>query len=64
MTSNQEHPFFRPLWRRIAILVVTGVWSGVEMWHGEQLWVILSLGVFAYSIWTFFITYPRQPRDG
>ncbi|BDA82602.1 hypothetical protein Sa4125_01440 [Aureimonas sp. SA4125] len=63
MTSNQDHPFFRPLWRRIAIVVVTGIWCGVELWHGDQLWVILTLAVFIYSLWTFFITYPKQPRE-
>ena len=63
MTSNQDHPFFRPLWRRVAIVVVTGIWSAVEWWHGEQLWGMLTLGVVIYSLWTFFITYPKPPHD-
>ena len=61
--SNQEHPFFRPLWRRVAIVAVTAIWSGVEWYHGEQVWGMLTLAICVYSIWTFLITYPRQ-ADG
>jgi len=58
--SNQEHPFFRPLWRRVAIVAVTAIWSGVEWYHGEQVWGMLTLAICVYSIWTFLITYPKQ----
>ena len=63
MTGNQDHPFFRPLWRRIAIVAATGIWSAVEWFHGETLWGTLTLGVVGYAVWTFFITYPKQPEQ-
>ncbi|TIX41291.1 MAG: DUF3329 domain-containing protein, partial [Mesorhizobium sp.] len=25
--KNSEHPFFRPLWRRVAVVAVCLVWS-------------------------------------
>lgn len=60
---NQDHPFFRPLWRRIAVVLVTAIWCGVEAWHGDQTWAVLTGCICAYSIYTFLITYPKQPDD-
>lgn len=56
--KNQDHPFFRPLWRRGAIVIVTALWCLVEAYHGQTTWVYLTGAVCAYAIWTFFITYP------
>ena len=59
--SAHEHPFYRPLWRRIAIVVVTGLWAALELYRGSDgLWVALSCGSFAYSLWAFILTYPKQ----
>ena len=57
--NNQDHPFFRPLWRRIAVVAATLGWSVVEWAHGETTWGILTLGLAAYSAWTFLLTYPK-----
>ena len=60
MKSVKDEPFYRPLWRRIAIVAVTGVWAVVEfLYSGDPLWTALSIGIFAYSLWTFLITYPK-----
>lgn len=63
MQSNQDHPFFRPLWRRIAIVAVTALWSAVEWYNGEALWAMLTLGICAYAVWTFLVTYPKQVEE-
>ena len=57
-----DHPFYRPLWRRIAIVAVTAAWTAYEVfWGGNGLWLVLAAGSFAYSVWAFLITYPKQP---
>ena len=38
MYSDSNHPFFKPLWRRVLIVGSCLVWSGFEWWNGEQLW--------------------------
>lgn len=62
--KNQDHPFFRPLWRRIAIVVVTAVWCFVEWYHGQATWVFISGAICIYAIRTFLMTYPKTfPGD-
>jgi hypothetical protein len=58
-TSGLE--WFRPLWRRVAVVVFCFGWSGWE-WLGnhDQTWGIITLGLVAYSVWTFFITFDRK----
>lgn len=60
--KDRNHPFFRPLWRRIAIVVVCLVWAGVEWFGGDPTWSILTLGIAAYSAWTFLLRYDPAPE--
>jgi hypothetical protein len=61
LKNVKDEPFYRPLWRRIAIVAVTGFWAVVEtLYSGDMLWTALSVGLFAYSLWVFLITYPKS----
>lgn len=62
MNHNQDHPFFRPLWRRLAIVAATLGWSAVEWANGQTTWGVLTLGLGIYSVWTFLLTYPKPPE--
>lgn len=57
MASDREHPFFRPRWRRIAIVVVCAVWAAVEWASGQPFWGMVALAVTGYAVWTFLIAY-------
>jgi hypothetical protein len=61
-----EHPFYRPLWRRIAIVASTIVWTSFEYFMGGSgFWTVIALAVCGYSIWTFLWTYPKDtPSTG
>ncbi len=59
--KERDINFFRPLWRRVAVLTVCVVWAGLEVWHGEQLWIMITLGITAYAAWNFFIAFDRHP---
>jgi hypothetical protein len=57
----RDHPFYKPLWRRVMIVVVTAVWAGVEAFvlH-DGFWTVLAGGFLAYSVWAFLITFPKE----
>jgi hypothetical protein len=55
---DESHPFYRPLWRRIAIVGVTAVWAGFEVLVSQEgFWIAISCAVFAVSLWTFLIAW-------
>lgn len=55
--KDSEHPFFRPLWRRVAVVAVCVVWAGIEFATGTSTWGMIALGFAAYGVWQFFIAY-------
>ena len=58
---EQNHPFYKPLWRRIAIVVSIALWLGFELYTGGSgLWIALSAGMLAYAVWTFLIAFPKD----
>ena len=61
--KDYEHPFFRPLWRRIAIVGVCLAWAALEYFTGTQLWAMIALGFAAYGAWQFFYLYKPAERD-
>lgn len=60
--KDNEHPFFRPLWRRIAVVVVCAAWTVLEFATGTPLWGMIALGFTGYGAWMFLIAY-KAPVD-
>jgi hypothetical protein len=60
-----EHPFYRPLWRRIAIVVVTGGFTAFEAFYTRDgFWTVIFAAAFIYSLWAFLINYkPTSTED-
>lgn len=69
MTSDSNHPFLRPLWRRVLLIAVVLGWAVFEWWHGETFFAVTALAFAAYGIWVFFVKYDpgeasaEDPRD-
>ncbi len=61
MNKDNQHPFFRPLWRRLAVIAVCVIWSAVEFAVGTPFWGTLVGGMAVYAVWTFLISY--KPAD-
>lgn len=61
MHRNIDHPFFRPLWRRAAVLAVCLAWAIVEFAAGSPFWGTVALGLAGYGYWIFIHTYPGDP---
>jgi hypothetical protein len=63
-TVNEANlPFFRPLWRRIAVVAVCVVWTVVEWVTNDPLWAIVGLGFTAYAVWQFLYLYKPVDED-
>jgi nitrate reductase NapE component len=57
-----DHPFYRPLWRRIAIVATTLAWAAFEMILAKDgLWTVLASATFVYSVWAFLLVYTPPP---
>ena len=66
--KDHEHPFFRPLWRRIAVVALCVAWSIFEFSTGASMWGTIAAAFAAYAIWQFFYLYkpadPAAPEGG
>jgi hypothetical protein len=62
---DQDHPFYRPLWRRLVIVGLIAAWAAYEIGVvRDPLWMILIGGLLAYAVWNFLITWPKPgPTD-
>lgn len=63
MPADTSHPFFKPLWRRVALVLFCGGWSAFEFYMEQGVWGWVTLAIFAYAVWAFLIVY-KAPEDG
>jgi hypothetical protein len=66
---DTQSDFYRPLSRRIVICVAVALWAGLETWHRDPFWSVISVACAAYCIYVLFWTYKppagqsTQPAD-
>ncbi|MGN6536990.1 MAG: DUF3329 domain-containing protein [Mesorhizobium sp.] len=60
--KDADHPFFRPLWRRVVVVVVCLSWAGLEFYNGSQTWGLIALAFAAYGAWQYLWLY-KPPGD-
>ena len=61
--SEQSLPFYRPLWRRVAIMVFVALWLAFEIYQQSGLWIGIAAAMFCYALWTFFLSWPKTPDN-
>jgi hypothetical protein len=56
---EQTHPFYRPLWRRWLIVVLTTVWAALE-WivARDPFWGLLATALAGYAAWVLIYNFP------
>jgi hypothetical protein len=55
-----DHPFYRPLWRRLVLIGVVAGWFLFELLGpAEPFWMVIAGGLLAVCVWAFLITYPK-----
>lgn len=59
-----QHPFFIPLWRRVAVVALTLGWALFELTAGSPVWAMLFGAAGIYCAHQFFIAFdPKDPED-
>lgn len=56
--------FFRPLWRRIAVVAVSLGWAAVEFASGAAFWGVLFGAVGLYCAHQFFVAFDPPDDEG
>lgn len=57
-----NHPFYRPLWRRIAIVGSTYLWTAFELFVSKSgFWLAIAGGLAAMTTWYFLIGWKDPP---
>jgi hypothetical protein len=59
---DPNHPAYRRLWVRAAIVAVCFGWAVVELVTGDPFWAVLAGGAGAYSFYMLFWTFNPQPQ--
>jgi hypothetical protein len=54
--------FYKPLGRRVIICAATVVWAGLESWHKDPFWSVISIACAAYCIYVLLWAY-KPPVD-
>ncbi len=58
---NVQVPFFKPLWRRVATVVVCFGWGAFELVGGSAFWGTLFIGLGLICSYEFFVAF--NPPD-
>lgn len=53
-----DHPWFRPLWRRVLVTGLALGWGIFELVTGAPLWAVAFLGIGALAAWELLLNYP------
>lgn len=62
MANQADLDFFRPLWRRVTVVVALAIWLAVETFYvGQQMWILIVGGTLAYAVWSFFLNWKDEP---
>ncbi|MBX5203784.1 hypothetical protein [Rhizobium sp. NZLR1] len=59
---DPNHPAYRRLWVRVAIVAVCFGWAAFEIVGGDPFWAVLSAAAGAYSFYMLFWTFKPQPE--
>lgn len=60
---DPSHPFFRPVWVRVAVVALSIGWGVVELVFGSPGWAILFAAAGLYALWVF-VTYDGAAPPG
>jgi hypothetical protein len=55
---DESHPFYKPLWRRLALVGVLAGWTAFEVFYTQQpLWMLVAGALLVYAAWILLITW-------
>lgn len=57
-----DHPWFRPMPRRIGTFAVCVLWFAMEFWGQTPFWMALSGAMAILTLWTLLLAYPKEEQ--
>ena len=57
---ERDREFFKPWWRRIAVVILLVAWTAWEWSNGDNLWGTIVGGTAVYFIWAYVIMFPAD----
>ena len=61
---DTDHPFFRPLWIRVATVALAAGWGLFELASGQTMWAVIFLALASYAAWGFFVAFNPREEGG
>ena len=58
--KQSDVEWFRPLWLRVVVTGGLAIWCGLEWFAGDPFWGVLTGLGLAYSLYNFFIAFPKD----
>jgi hypothetical protein len=58
-----RHPFFRPLWVRIAIVAVCFAWATLELSRDEGTWAVIFGAIGGYAAYNLLFAWVSPEDD-
>ena len=59
-----SHPFFKPLWIRVAVTLFASGWAIFEFVSGAAFWGVIFGGFAALCVWGFFFDFKPEEEQG
>lgn len=62
---DTQSAFYRPLGRRVVICAAVVLWAGLETWHRDPFWSVISVACAVYCVYVLLWTYKppvEQPQ--
>lgn len=65
MTEHTNHPWFRPLWRRIVLVGLCAALAVWDLYHANYGWALIFGGLSGFATYLFFIAWKdeSEPSD-
>jgi hypothetical protein len=64
MNNDKDHPWFRPLWRRVLVVAICFAVALWDLSNGEFVWALIFGGLGGYAVYIFFIAWNRDAPAG
>jgi hypothetical protein len=60
---DPAHPFFRPLWRRVVVVVACLGWALIEIITGSPGWAMLFGGAGLYAAYVLLVAVRSEEKE-
>jgi len=58
-----QHPFFKPVWRRVAVVVFCFGWALMEWFQANGFWAIVFGSIGVFCAYEFFVVFDPDKSD-